>query len=910
EALREMTETAAEQLAAAQVSIWLFDETHSVLRCCDEYDRAHRRHADGFEIVVGDCPLYFGALKRERALVVDDVLAHPDVRELLDEYLLPAGITSMLDAPVRLGGEVIGVVCSEHIGPPRTWTTFEQEFASSLADMVALVCGRDERRRARRELEEQRTLLRALLDTSPNLIFFKDRDSIVRVANRTYCEWLNRPMEEVVGKSVFDWFPEEYAWRYRDEDLSVMESGTSLTTTREVPDPSGEIVWYEVIKQPLFDAQGQVIGLLSTERDITEKRMAEEERKESEARYQRVLEASNTGIWDWNLLTGEAYFSPRWKAILGYEDHELANVWTIWAERLHPDDRAYMTQELADFLRNPVGNFEREFRMRHKDGSYRWILNRSAAMLNERGEATRMGGSHLDVTARKEMEVVLNSERRQLLALFDGIDEVIYVSDPNTYELIYVNDAFRRTWGDVALGKPCYQVVQGLDAPCTFCRNDEVFGENAGKAYVWEFQNHESGRWFRCTDKIIRWSDGRHVRFELAADITNRKQMEEHLRESEERFRSFFEIGLIGMAVVSPVKRWIDFNDRLCEILGYSREELLELTWADLTHPDDLEASDLEFGRALAGESEGYALDKRFISKSGMIVHARVAVKTVRDSSGAVDHFLALLDDIGDRKQAEQQLRRTADELARSNAELQQFAYVASHDLQEPLRSIVSFVQLLERRYRGRFDDDADEMIGYIVEGGSRMQVLINDLLAFSRVSTRGRPFGALPLDEVVRDAVVDLRCVIAEGEADVRYCDLPTVWGDRGQLVQVFENLISNAIKFRRPDVPPEVTVSAVRDRWMWHVMVADNGIGIEGEYYDRIFVIFQRLHTRDVYQGTGIGLAIVKKIVERHGGRVWVDSVPGEGSVFHVTLPVVPQGGENEGAAAADDADLAVPP
>ena len=198
-------------------------------------------------------------------------------------------------------------------------------------------------------------------------------------------------------------------------------------------------------------------------------------------------------------------------------------------------------------------------------------------------------------------------------------------------------------------------------------------------------------------------------------------------------------------------------------------------------------------------------------------------------------------------------------------------------------------------------------MISYIAEGGNRMQVLINDLLAFSRISTRGRAFAPLPLDEAVDDAVLDLRTLIAESGAVVRYGGLPTVLGDRGQLVQVFENLIANAIKFRRPDVAPEVTVSAVRDRKMWHVMVADNGIGIEPEYFDRIFVIFQRLHTRDVYPGTGIGLAIVKKIVERHSGRVWVDSVPGEGTVFHVTLPVAPVGEEKP---AAVDANLSVPP
>jgi PAS domain S-box-containing protein len=276
--------------------------------------------------------------------------------------------------------------------------------------------------------------------------------------------------------------------------------------------------------------------------------------------------------------------------------------------------------------------------------------------------------------------------------------------------------------------------------------------------------------------------------------------------------------------------------------------------------------------------------------------------------NGGCDEVLLIGHDVTGERRAAAALEEYAAELARSNDELQQFAYVASHDLQEPLRSIVSFVQLLERRYRGRLDDDADEMIDFIAEGGSRMQDLINDLLAFSRVATRGRSFSAFSLDEAVRDAILDLRCVIAEGGVDVRYGDLPAVWGDRGQLVQVFENLISNSIKFRRPDIPPEVTISAVRDRRMWHVMVADNGIGIEREYFDRIFVIFQRLHPRDVYPGTGIGLAIVKKIVERHGGRVWVDSVPGEGSVFHLILPVLPP--RAEASAAADGTDFSALP
>ncbi|MEN6517766.1 MAG: PAS domain-containing protein [Methanospirillum sp.] len=391
-------------------------------------------------------------------------------------------------------------------------------------------------------------------------------------------------------------------------------------------------------------------------------------------------------------------------------------------------------------------------------------------------------------------------------------------------------------------------------------------------------------------------------------DITARRTAEDAVQAREERLRLAARSIPQVFAIYDRSGRYLFVNEAGTRFVGRSAEDLMGRTDEEVFGLHGAPAW-ARLVRETIGTLKGSGGEFRVTGADGGERIVVASCLPLLQEDGCCEVLLIGHDVTGERRAAAA-LEEYAAELARSNDDLQQFAYVASHDLQEPLRSIVSFVQLLERRYRGRFDDDADEMIGYIVEGGSRMQVLINDLLAFSRVSTRGRPFGALPLDEVVRDAVVDLRCVIAEGEADVRYCDLPTVWGDRGQLVQVFENLISNAIKFRRPDVPPEVTVSAVRDRRMWHVMVADNGIGIEGEYYDRIFVIFQRLHTRDVYQGTGIGLAIVKKIVERHGGRVWVDSVPGEGSVFHVTLPVVPQGGENEGATAADDADLAVPP
>jgi len=234
----------------------------------------------------------------------------------------------------------------------------------------------------------------------------------------------------------------------------------------------------------------------------------------------------------------------------------------------------------------------------------------------------------------------------------------------------------------------------------------------------------------------------------------------------------------------------------------------------------------------------------------------------------------------------EQRVQERTAELARSNHDLEQFAYVASHDLQEPLRMVSSYTQLLAKRYRGKLDADADEFIAYAVEGATRMQTLINDLLAYSRVGMRGKPFERAPTADVLGQALADLQVALQEQAALVTHDDLPVVVGDASQLVQLFQNLIGNAIKFRGK-APPRVHVSARDAGREWVFSVRDNGIGFSPQFGERIFVIFQRLHTKAEYPGTGIGLAICKKIVERHGGRIWVESQPGEGATFYFTLP-----------------------
>jgi light-regulated signal transduction histidine kinase (bacteriophytochrome)/HAMP domain-containing protein len=264
---------------------------------------------------------------------------------------------------------------------------------------------------------------------------------------------------------------------------------------------------------------------------------------------------------------------------------------------------------------------------------------------------------------------------------------------------------------------------------------------------------------------------------------------------------------------------------------------------------------------------------------------------SAKDEIGALSRaFTSMTDNI---KKSQDELRahsinleQMVTELERSNRELRQFAYVASHDLQEPLRMVASYAELLGARYRGKLDDKADQYISYAVDGAHRIQQLIQDLLEYSRIDTRSGDLGQIDCNNILREALINMGSTIKESNADITNDNLPTIIGDHSQMAQVFQNLIGNAIKFRN-EREPRVHVSTKEEKNEWVFSIQDNGIGIEPEYLERIFVVFQRLHSQSEYSGTGIGLAICKKIVERHGGRIWVESEPGRGSTFSFTIP-----------------------
>jgi PAS domain S-box-containing protein len=354
--------------------------------------------------------------------------------------------------------------------------------------------------------------------------------------------------------------------------------------------------------------------------------------------------------------------------------------------------------------------------------------------------------------------------------------------------------------------------------------------------------------------------------------------------DSTQRYQQIIETAVDAFIAMDSNGAITDWNLQAEATFGWSRTEVFGKLFSDLIIPERYRNAHSENLQRVLATGEGQRIEITVLHRDAYEFPAELAISPIQ--CDGTHFFAAFVHDVTARKEAQQKLAFKADELARSNADLEVFAYVASHDLQEPLRMVASYTQLLARRYKGKLDAEADEFIGFAVDGAARMQQLIQDLLSYSRLTTRGKTPCFTLAEVACGAAVANLQESIQTSKTVVHVGPLPAVLADATQLTQLFQNLIGNAIKYCN-ERTPEIHVRATSTGNEWIFSVQDNGIGIESQYFDRIFQMFQRLHTRKEYSGTGIGLAICRRIVERHGGRIWVESEYGRGSTFLFSIP-----------------------
>ena len=468
--------------------------------------------------------------------------------------------------------------------------------------------------------------------------------------------------------------------------------------------------------------------------------------------------------------------------------------------------------------------------------------------------------------------------------IFDSVNDIIVVHDSKTGAIVDVNQKAVDIYGyskreflkldveSISEGKPPYTNKEALEWVKKAARGTP-------QIFEWRCKNKVGQLFWVEVNLKSAVLEGKKRVLAIVRDITKRKHTEASLRESELRYRSLSDATLEGI-LLHRKGTVLEANRTFCDMFGYTYSELIGKNGYDLVAP---ESRQMLINKVESKNEKPY--EAVGLRKDGSTFIMEICAREI-PYKGQMARVTAMRD-ITERKHAEKELYDTLAELERSNRELEEFAYVASHDLQEPLRMVASYMQLLEKRYKGKIDVNADKFIAYAVDGATRMQMLINDLLIYSRVGKRKKEYKPVNCDDVLEHVMIDLDKAIKGNMARVTHDPLPIIVADDIQIGQLLQNLISNAIKFQG-DESPEVHISAEKKGSDWLFSVRDNGIGIDMKHAERIFKIFQRLQIKNRYAGTGIGLAICKRIVERHGGRIWVESKEEEGATFYFTIPV----------------------
>ncbi len=748
------------------------------------------------------------------------------------------------------------------------------------------------RKRAKTYGTISESYVREILDRIAAGVLLMDSDGRYLFANQRSADMFGMTPAEVIGKSLFDVLSPDVAQTYLERNRRFIANRSFAEYEDSFVLPSGTRTFF-IMDQVLTNDRGEGYALLTSSIDITARKRDEQTIRELVERLDLATRAAHMGVWDWDLQKNELLWDDRMYEIFGMRREDFAGAYEAWLNGIHPDDRAF-SHAISAQARRGEGVYNTEFRVVWPDGSIHVIKADGDVIRDADGTPVRMIGVNYDITARKQAEADLQIALNKYQTLFDMFPLGITVSDA-TGQIIESNARAERLLG-IGREEHSQRQIDGAEWQIVRPDGSPMPTDEYASVRVLKEQrtvdNVEMGiitpagvtTWINVTASPLPQGQSQGVVITYG-DITARKQAEKDFRASEARYRELFDHMAEAYAYCQMIfedgvaQDWIycDVNGAfetltgLRDVRGKPVSEVIP--GIRETDPDLFAA----FARvALTGQHE----------KFEMFVEALHRWFSVSVYSSAKGYFVAVFDDITARKHSDAALREAMEELTRSNADLEQFASVASHDLQEPLRGVTGMVQLLQQRYQGQLDERADQYIGLAVDAATRMQALINDLLMFSRVQRHVKSFKPTAVEQVLALAKANLHVAIEESAAIITSDTMPTVQADPTQMTQLFQNLIGNAIKFRSTE-SPLIHISAQRRDSVWCFSVRDNGIGIAPDYFERIFVIFQRLHARHDYPGTGIGLALCKKIVERHGGQIWVESRLGHGATFSFTIP-----------------------
>jgi PAS domain S-box-containing protein len=738
-----------------------------------------------------------------------------------------------------------------------------------------------------------------LLERLPVPMFVKARDGRYLGVNKAWEEMFGMPAASFVGKDVRDLYPQnpEIAALHAARDRELWERPGAQSYPTQIVTPDGrrrDTIYYKAT----YPAEGEPQGLVGAIFDVTARARAESALRESEERFRAVVDSANEGMLIYDRALNIIAGNRAAERIIGLPLAQLIGkpgfVSVLPCVRADGTPLPESERPTRATVRSGQAQTDLRIGIQRAGGAVTW-LSVNTAFLRRVDDTDYYGlvSTITDVTEQTNAATRLKESEARFRRTFElagsgmahiGMDRRFIRVNRRLCDILgYREEEMLKLTGR-QISHPDDLDIINEQRPALHA--GEISAVRLEKRYL---RKDGAVVWVKFSMTVERDADGKPL-YEIAVydDVTVQRDTEARLKESEARFRQTFELAASGICHVVD-GRFVRVNRSLCEILGYRQTELLGRHVKDVSHPEDRDVTDADRARIRAGELDQARFEKRYLRRDGSVVWCDLAIALVRDVFGMPLYEIAVFDDITERKKSEAALQAAHEELKRSNAELEQFAYVASHDLQEPLRMVASYTQLLGRRYQAKLDQDAREFMSYIVDGATRMKQLIEDLLAYSRVGTKGQEFKPVALEAPLRRALFNLRAGIEEAGAAVTYDPLPTVHGDEVQLGQLLQNLVGNALKFRSNSVP-RIHIGVSEKNSEYQIEVRDNGIGIEPQYFERIFMVFQRLHNKGEYPGTGIGLAICKKVVERHGGRIWVESraaqVPNAGSSFYFTL------------------------